>query len=76
MTMQFPKISFADKILKLLGKKRGVKIPADAYEKFGPHVYVKAQKENFWKALTRPRDRDLPEGMVDIFSFQSHETIT
>ena len=73
MTMKYPEIGIADKFLKLLGKRRGIKIPYEAYEKFGPYVYVKLQKENFWKALFRSRDKNLPKDMIDIFSFQNQK---
>ena len=72
MTFKFPKQNILDKILRFLGKKRGVIIPTETYDKFSPYVYVKARKENFWKALLRPRNRDLPGGMINIFSFQIH----
>ena len=67
MTIKLPQPSIGDKILKLLGKKRGVKVPAEIYEKFGPYVYATAQKEPFWKALLRSADEDLPEDMIDVF---------
>jgi hypothetical protein len=73
MTIRDPEICIADKFLKLLGKKRGIKIPYEAYEKFGPYVYVKAQKENFWKALFRSRNQNLPKDMIDIFSFKNQK---
>jgi hypothetical protein len=73
MTIKYPEVSIADKFLKLLGKKRGIKIPYEAYEKFGPYVYVKAQKENFWKALFRSKDQSLPKDMIDISSFQNQK---
>ena len=67
MTIKLPQPSMGDKILKLLGKKRGVKVPAEVYEKFGPYVYAMAQKESFWKALLRSADEELPEEMIDVF---------
>ena len=67
MTIKLPQPSIGDKILKLLGKKRGVKVPSEVYEKFGPYVYVTAQKESFWKALLRSSDEELPEEMIDVF---------
>jgi hypothetical protein len=68
MTIRIPETNITDKVLKFFGKKRGVKLPTEAYEKFGHHVYAKAQKENFWKALLRPRHKELPEGMVDLYA--------
>ena len=70
MTITMPEPSLADKVLKVLGKKRGVIFPDKAVEKFGQHVYARAYKESFWKALLRPEGQELPEDMVDIFSFQ------
>ena len=67
MTIKLPQPSMGDKILKLLGKKRVVKLPSEVYEKFGPYVYATAQKEPFWKALLRSADEDLPEDMIDVF---------
>jgi len=71
MTFRIPQPNIFDRFLRLLGKKRGVKIPTEAYEKFGPHIYAKANKENFFKALVRSPDQDLPEGFVDVFSMSS-----
>lgn len=70
MTIKIPDPNLADKILKFYGKKRGVIFPDQAYTKFGPHIYAVAKRESFWKALLRPRNQDLPAGMIDIFSFQ------
>ena len=73
MTIRDPEISITDKLLKLLGKKRGIKIPYEAYEKFGPYISIKAQKENFWKALFRSRDQNLPKDIIDLFSFKNRK---
>ena len=70
MTIIMPEPSFADKVLKVLGKKRGVIFPDRAVEKYGQHVYARAYKESFWKALLRPGNQELPEDMVDIFSLR------
>ena len=70
MTIAMPQPGFADKLLKMLGKRRGVIFPDTAVEKYGQHVYARAYEESFWKALLRPGNRELPEDMVDIFSFQ------
>jgi hypothetical protein len=69
MTIKLPQIDFGDKILKALNKKRGIRLPSEAYEKYGPYVYATAQKECFWKALVRAKDAELPEGYIDYFSF-------
>jgi hypothetical protein len=67
MTIKLPQPSMGDKILKLLGKKRGIKVPSEVYERFGPYVYATAKKEPFWKALLRSADEELPEDMIDVF---------
>ena len=67
MTIKRPKAKIFDNLLKLLGKKRGIKVPLEAYEKYGQYVYVKAIKESFWKSLFRPKNKDLPEGYVDLY---------
>jgi hypothetical protein len=70
MTIKIPKKSIADKLLKLLGKKRGVYIPAEGYKEFGPYIYSSAKKESFWRALLRPKSAELPKGMIDIDVFR------
>ena len=66
MTIRMPETNICDRFLNLLGKKRGVKFPNGAYDRFDPYVYAKAYKENFWKALLRPTAHPLPEGMIDL----------
>jgi hypothetical protein len=68
-----PEEGLSDKILKALGKKRGVKIPDGIFKKFDPRkvdVYAVAQKESFWKALIRPAGEELPEEYVDLYEFE------
>jgi hypothetical protein len=67
MTIKIPKPTIFDNLLRLLGKKRGVKLPLEAYEKYGQYVYAKASKESFWKALIRSKNTDLPKGYVDLY---------
>jgi hypothetical protein len=67
MTIRLPEPNLCDKFLKMLGKKRGVKIPAGAYGKFGLHASIMAQKESFWQALLRSGNERLPEGLIDVF---------
>lgn len=67
MTIKVPQPNAFDKILKYLGKKRAVFIPENAYEKHGQYVYALCKKENFCKALFRPKGAKLPEGTVDIY---------
>ncbi len=65
MTIRLPKLTIADKLLKALGKKRGVSIPRNIDQ----YSYHKALKENFWKALFRSKGEELPLGLIDIFDF-------
>jgi hypothetical protein len=68
-----PKEGLPDKILKALGKKRGVKIPEGIFKGFDPvkvDLYVVAQKESFWKALCRSKDEDLPEDSFNLYDFE------
>ena len=69
MTISMPELNIFDQILKSMGKKRGVRYPVEAYEKFGQSAYIKAAKESFWRALFRARNQELPEGYIDLFSF-------
>jgi hypothetical protein len=66
MTIKIPRKSIGDRVLKALGKKRGLQISSRPYERFGRYAYFSATKESFWKALFRPRNAELPEGMIDI----------
>ena len=62
MSIRIPTKSLGDRILDSLGKKRAVKIPEGAYEKYGPYVYAKFQKESFWRALIRQKGKNPPIG--------------
>ena len=62
MTIKPPKLTVGDIILKNLGKKRGMIVPKDIKQ----YDYVRAQKEPFLKALFRSRNKELPNGMIDI----------
>lgn len=64
MTIKLPKPTFADRLLASIGKKRAVRMPFEVYEKLGPYVYAKAEKESFWRALVRPNDQDPPDGWI------------
>lgn len=66
MTIRLPEPNIFDRFLKLLGKKRGVRMPIGASEKFGPYFYAKAVKENFWTALLRSSGDELPDDLIDI----------
>lgn len=70
MTIKIPEPSLADKVIKILGKKRGVIIPSGEYEKFGAYSYTVAKKESFLKALFRSTNESLPNSMVDIHDYK------
>ena len=61
MTIIFPKPTFGDKLLAVMGKKRAVFIP-DIYSRFGKYAYGRAVKESFLEALIRPNNQELEEG--------------
>jgi hypothetical protein len=65
MTIKIPGPTMADRLLKAMGKKRGVTIP----DSTDPYAYYRMKKESFWIALLRPAGKDLPPGHVDIFDF-------
>jgi len=70
MTLKIPEPSIGDKILKFFGKKRGLILPKGYSEKIGVSIYAHAWKENFWKALFRPKSSKLPEDVVDFYNLQ------
>ncbi len=55
MTIKIEKPGLADMILNLFGKSRQVVVPEDVY-KHGPHTYIHAKRESFWKALFRKKE--------------------
>lgn len=67
MTIRMPPLSLGDRLLRILGKRRAVFVPAGAYEKFGPYVTLRATKESFFRALLRRRREPLPAGTIDFF---------
>ena len=64
MTYKIPKENFADKLLALMGKKRAIRIPTEAYKKYGPYVYAKTERESFWRALFRSKNQNPPAGWI------------
>lgn len=76
MTIRIPRKTIGDKVLKALGRKRGVHIPSETYKEFGAYAYAKAQKERFLRALLRPRDRNLPDGMIDIDDYRKESDLS
>ena len=69
MTDKLPEPNVLDKLLHILGIRRAVIVPSEAYEKYGQYVYVKGKKESFWKALLRPKGTELSEGSLDLFDY-------
>ena len=64
MTIKLPETTFADRLLASIGRKRAVRLPFEVYEKLGPYVYAKAEKESFWRALIRPKNQGPPDGWI------------
>jgi len=62
MTIRIPGNTFEDRILALIGKKRALWIPKNAYRQFGLYVIIQARKESFWRALLRPKNQEPPDG--------------
>ncbi|MBN2232037.1 MAG: hypothetical protein JXR25_13295 [Pontiellaceae bacterium] len=75
MTIKIPAPSVADRLLRMLGKTRGV-IVAEPGNRFPsmPYATFRGTREPFLRALLRPAGRPLPEGMIDIFSLNSGTT--
>ena len=62
MTIRIPDDNILDKILKLFGKVREIRVPEGTdkiYKKYGPHVQIKGKKENFFKALFRKTKKQI-----------------
>ncbi len=71
MTVKIPKPNLADKILKLLGKKRGVFLHLEQNPQIGQYGgYSYGGKEGLFTSLLRPSNKPLPAGMVDINTFE------
>jgi hypothetical protein len=70
MTIVIPRPGLMDKLLKLLGKKRGVTVQGETMDLFGAQTYFTPKKESALKAVLRPSNRSLPAGMADIFALQ------
>lgn len=69
MTIKLPEPNMFDQLLYFIGKKRGVILPTKIDKDYGQYAYGIGKKENFWKALLRPRGADIPEEMADIFEY-------
>ncbi len=58
MTLQWPKESMGDRVLKRLGRRRVVRC-AMRYSRVGTHAYLGARKESFFVALFASNKRQL-----------------
>jgi len=63
MTLELPKISIGDRVLKALGRKRAVCCKMN-YEKLGHYAFFGARKESLLAALFASRDRELKPGWM------------
>jgi hypothetical protein len=70
MTIVIPKPGLLDKLLRLIGKKRGVMVQSEPMDPSGTQIYFAPKKESALKALLRPSRKDFPTGMADVFSLQ------
>lgn len=75
MTIVIPKPGLIDKMLRLIGKKRGVVVQAETMDPSGTQIYFAPKKESALKAMCRPLGKALPEGMSDIFTLQSEQRV-
>jgi len=67
MTILLPRPNIFDRLLRALGKKRGVFLPGQDAEAFGQYAYSTGQKESFARSLLRSGKTPLPDGLIDIF---------
>lgn len=69
MTIKLPSKNMADRILSLFGKERAVFIPSPTEKCDDPYIYLQIRKESFFKALLRPKNRSLPDGLMYLSDF-------
>ncbi len=55
---------FADRVLRLFGKRRAYVLPVEDERRFGSFSYAITTKESFWSALIRSKDAPLPKGLI------------
>lgn len=63
MTIELPPPNILDKILSLLGKKRGI-LRSEEIRRDGPHTIKRARRESFLKALFRSKKKHVPKPLV------------
>jgi len=73
MTIVIPKPDIVDRLLRLLGKKRGVTLRGEATHPNSIQFYYTPKKESSLTALLRPSGRALPDGMIDVFTLQPED---
>ena len=69
MTIKIPEKNLGDRILGILGKNRAIYLPNNITTNdvdAGHYVYAQAQKETFLKALLRPPNKPLADGLIYI----------
>jgi hypothetical protein len=76
MTIVIPKPNFIDKLLKFIGKMRGVMVRGETGDPNSTQTYYAPRKESILRALLRPRWKALPEGMIDIFSLDVRNEVS
>jgi len=75
MTVKLPEPNVFDKLLRLLGKKRGVFVPEISNSSYGQYGYAAGKKENLLMAFFRPAGEKLPNGFIDIFDCRNSTEI-
>ena len=70
MTIVIPKPDLFDRLLRILGKTRGVAVHGETTDPNSTQSYVAPKKESPLRALLRASDTPLPDGMIDIFTLQ------
>lgn len=70
MTFRIPEKIIGDRFLAIIGKKRAISIPADAYNRCGPYVILQAKRKPFLRVLVRPKNQKPPNGWFYPYDFQ------
>jgi hypothetical protein len=70
MTIVIPKPGLMDKLLRRIGKKRGVAVQGETTDPSETQFYFATRKESLLSAILRPCRAALPVGMADIFTLQ------
>jgi hypothetical protein len=73
MTITIPKNNLFDRILGILGKRRGIIVPAGVYREYGYYSYALAKRENFFSALIRSKNTPLPVNVLEVVMFDRPE---